>query len=72
MFWLILAMLLAVALAVFVLGLVALPARRAGRAVFTPRGERVFRVEDRSANTGVGGRKTPDAAPVRREGNDAG
>lgn len=43
-FWVVLGMILAVALAAFVLGVVALPARRAGRAVFTQRGERLFRV----------------------------
>lgn len=46
MFWLVLGMTLAVALAAFVLGIVALPARRAGRPTFTERGERVFRLSD--------------------------
>lgn len=44
MFWLVLGMTLAVALAAFVVGIVALPARRAGRPTFTERGERVFRL----------------------------
>lgn len=46
MFWLVLGMTLAVALALFVVGIVALPARRAGRSMFTPRGERLFRLSD--------------------------
>lgn len=44
MFWLVLGMTLAVALAVFVVGIVAVPARRAGRSMFTERGERLFRL----------------------------
>lgn len=63
MFWLVLGMTLAVALAAFVVGIVALPARRAGRPLFTERGERVFRISDsqtagsdsKAAEQGTGG-----------------
>lgn len=44
MFWIVLGMTLTVVLAAFVVGIVALPARRAGRPVLTTRGEKLFRV----------------------------
>lgn len=44
MIWLVLGMLLAVGLATFVLATVAVPAHRAGRPMFTPRGAKLFRV----------------------------
>lgn len=44
MIWIVLGMLLAVVLAAFVLATVAVPAHRAGRPMFTPRGAKLFRV----------------------------
>lgn len=58
MFWLVLGMTIAVALAAFVVGIVALPARRAGRPMFTERGERVFRVSRPDAPSGGAPDKT--------------
>lgn len=52
MFWLVLGMMLAVALAGFVVGIVALPARRAGRPILTPRGERLLKLGDDYATRG--------------------
>lgn len=54
MFWLVLLMLVVVALGIFVIGVVAIPARRAGRALFTPRGRQVIRAsQNRAANVRV-------------------
>lgn len=53
-FWLVLFMLIVLALGIFVIGVVAIPARRAGRALFTPRGHRVIRASrSRAANVRV-------------------
>jgi len=50
MFVLVLAMLLSVVLAVAVMGLVAIPARREGRDMLTPKGEEVvLRVREKTA-----------------------
>lgn len=51
MFVLVLAMLLSVVLAVAVMGLVAIPARREGREMLTPRGEEVvLRVREKTGS----------------------
>ena len=44
MFWLVLGLTVAAALAAFVLMVVAIPALRDGRQILTPRGEKLFRV----------------------------
>lgn len=49
MFWLVLGMTLTVALAAFVVAIVAVPARRAGRPLLTARGEKIFHVGDTPA-----------------------
>ena len=64
MLWIVLSMLLAVALAAFVMGIVAIPARRAGRSVLTERGERLFRVGAQRPAAA----KSGDAAPTPGEG----
>ena len=60
MFWLILALVVCVALACAVLGMVAVPARREGRQVLTPRGENL--VSSVAQTTDKVGTKVPVAA----------
>jgi len=63
MFVLVLAMLLSVVLAVAVMGLVAIPARREGRDMLTPRGEEVVsRVREKTGSAvGTAREKTTEA-----------
>jgi hypothetical protein len=69
MFLLILAMLLCVVLAVAVLGMVAIPARREGRDLLTPKGEHVVsRVRERTgAAVETAREKTGEAVDAARD-----
>jgi len=69
MFILVLGMLVSVILAVAVVGLVAIPARREGRDVLTPRGEEVVsRVRERTgAAVGTAREKTGEAIGAARD-----
>lgn len=49
MAWLVLSMTIAVVLGLFVVAIVAVPARRSGRYVLTPRGEKAIRRADERA-----------------------
>jgi hypothetical protein len=69
MFVLVLAMLLSVGLAVTVVGMVAIPARRGGREVLTPKGEDVVSLVREKAGSAVetAREKTGGAFDVARE-----
>jgi hypothetical protein len=69
MFFLVFAMLVCIVLAVAVLGIVAIPARREGRDVLTPRGEEVVsRVREKTGAAVESARdKTGDAMGAARD-----
>ncbi|NNG39696.1 hypothetical protein HJ588_10480 [Flexivirga sp. ID2601S] len=73
MLWLILALVVCVALASVVVGLVAVPARREGRQVLTERGERMVNsVADRTDKVAKGAKRAVAERTAKDTGRDTG